>query len=431
MPKIIDIIKEEFPNTKIRNDIDPNLSVAKGAAIRASMIEKPEEYCDINLLDVTNLSLGTNVFDVKTQLSKMDIIIKRSTELPAYKEKEYKTCSDNQTTILNKIYEGESEDLSENLFLGSFEISNLPAKPKGEVKIKMSFHINKDSLLDVKATELSNINNTARIIIKEKEGIKENELEKIKNKVNQTKIMNIPGYNDIKDDVLRLQEKINYGNGELKDFYLDLINDLINIDSLEEKIESEEIYKNIYIPYIKYIFSLAKILFKNYNVEYETFKEKFRKIFLYIQFIDDRILFELLEDMEDNTTIYQYCLVFIIENYNSKMKELYFEQIKKSKNDNIYPDFKKCRNYLKINQKLLKKITDSKAIEQGIKTEVELYEIKFQIQEFLFKYKRGEIGKSDAGEIALSFKEKIIQNTSFFQTEKEELSNIQIIQKKR
>ena len=431
MPKIIEILKEEFPTQKLRNDIDPNLSVAKGAAIRASMIEKPEEYCYINLLDVTNLSLGTNVLDQKKQLSKMDIIIKRSTELPAYKEKEYKTCSDNQTTILNKIYEGESEDLSENLFLGSFEICNLPAKPKGDVKIKMSFSIDKDSLLEVKATELSNLNNTAKIIIKEKEGIKENELIDIKNKVNQTKIMNIPGYNDIKDDVLRLQEKINFGNGELKDFYLDLINDLVNIDYLEENIESEEIYKKIYIPYIKYIFSLAKILFKDYNVEYEIFKIKYRKIFLFIQFLDDRILFELLEDMEDNTTIYQYFLAFMIENYNSKMKQLYFDQIKKLKNDNIYPDFKKCRNYLKINQKLLKKINDSNVIEQGIKAEIDLYEIKFQIQEFLVKYKKGDINKSDSINIALGFEEKIIKNISFFHTEKEDLSNIVTIQNEK
>ena len=120
MPRKNELLKEEFPTQNIRNDIDPDLSVAKGAAIRASMIEKPEEYCDINLLDVTNLSIGTNIFDETTKSSKMDIVIKRSSELPANEDRIYKTCSDNQTTILNEIYEGESENLSENLFLRFF-----------------------------------------------------------------------------------------------------------------------------------------------------------------------------------------------------------------------------------------------------------------------------------------------------------------------
>ena len=64
----------------------------------------------------------------------MSIIIKRSSELPAYGEKIYKTKEDNQTSILNEIYEGENEELSENLLLGTLIISNLPKRKKAKSK---------------------------------------------------------------------------------------------------------------------------------------------------------------------------------------------------------------------------------------------------------------------------------------------------------
>lgn len=68
MPEIENILREEFPLQRIRKDIDPSTSVAKGAAIRASILTNPEEFCNINLLDVTNLSLGTNVYEKQKKL---------------------------------------------------------------------------------------------------------------------------------------------------------------------------------------------------------------------------------------------------------------------------------------------------------------------------------------------------------------------------
>ena len=85
-----------------------------------------------------------------------------------------------------------------------------------------------------------------------------------------------------------------------------MINELI---SLEEKSETEKINKDIYISYIKYIFSLIKLFLKNDQIsseESELLKSKFKNIFLLVQFINDSILFELLEDIQDNNSIYQY-----------------------------------------------------------------------------------------------------------------------------
>ena len=96
---------------------------------------KDNPYSNIHLFDVTNFSIGTNVFSVEKNKEIYEILIRRYSQLPAYKEVVYKTHADNQTNIVNDIYEGEKEELSENLFLGTFKIDNLPKKPKGEAKI--------------------------------------------------------------------------------------------------------------------------------------------------------------------------------------------------------------------------------------------------------------------------------------------------------
>ena len=182
IPEIKKIVEKEFPNSKIRDDIDPTLSVAKGSAIFASMISNPEEYDYINLIDVTNFSIGTNVFDREKKCQKMDIIIKRYSTLPAKGERIYKTIEDNQTYMINDIYEGENESLSDNLLLGTFKIYNLPKKAKGEVKIKLSFNIdNKYSILEAEALDLSNTDNheSTKILLKEPKNLDDKENKKI------------------------------------------------------------------------------------------------------------------------------------------------------------------------------------------------------------------------------------------------------------
>lgn len=147
--------------------------------------------------------------------------------------------------------------------MGTLKIS---PKPKGQLHIKVSFKINNDSLLEVKATEVCNENNFAKLEIKEKEGIEQNELQNIKTQMNNSKLINFPGYKNIKDKILQKQEKLNLIQKESKDLYLDMINEFI---SLEEKSETEKINEDIYISYIKYIFSLTKLFLKNDKISSE------------------------------------------------------------------------------------------------------------------------------------------------------------------
>ena len=153
----------------------------------------------------------------------------------------------------------------------------------------------------------------------------------LKNEENISNLIDFPDYNNIRDKIIEKQGKINLDDEKFKILYLDIIKDLI---SLAEKVDSENINKEINISYIKYIFSLAKLYLKNNNNisnnDSNLLINIFKNIFSSTQFIkniNDIILFELLEEIHDNNIIYQNCLAEIINNYNSKTKELYYRDI--------------------------------------------------------------------------------------------------------
>lgn len=89
----------------------------------------------------------------------MSVVIKRNTSFPCNGEENYKTTEDNQTKANIKIYEGESDNIKDNWFLGNFIIENLPKKPAGEAKIRVRFDIDINSILTVTAFDLSNEKN--------------------------------------------------------------------------------------------------------------------------------------------------------------------------------------------------------------------------------------------------------------------------------
>ena len=153
LPKIEEIIGEEFGKNKIKNTLDRKEAVTIGASILGAKISNLSKVNNIKLLDVTNLSLGVNI-----QGDKMSKIIERSSPIPVPGINYYQTVYDNQTNALIKVFEGENEDNSKNLFLGEFRI-NIPKKKAGEVKITVKFEIDKFSLLKVTATEKENRDN--------------------------------------------------------------------------------------------------------------------------------------------------------------------------------------------------------------------------------------------------------------------------------
>ena len=140
--KLVEIITNKKPN----QTVNPDEVVAIGAAIQAGILAG--EIKDILLLDVTPLSLG-----VETLGSVMTKIIARNTTIPTKKSEMFSTAVDNQTNVEIHVLQGERELVSDNKSLGNFRLDGIPKANRGVPQIEVTFDIDVDGLLSVKAKE--------------------------------------------------------------------------------------------------------------------------------------------------------------------------------------------------------------------------------------------------------------------------------------
>ena len=137
---------------------------------------------DVVLLDVCAFSLGIAIFNKEDKNKDlMSKCIMKGTKLPFKKTRIYCTTYDNQTSILIQVFEGENKYVKDNYPLGTFELTNLPSKKAGEVKIEVTFELDENSILTVTGIETDNLSNNNYIVIKnDKGGLSKNEIEKAK-----------------------------------------------------------------------------------------------------------------------------------------------------------------------------------------------------------------------------------------------------------
>lgn len=137
---------EDLTGKKPNQSVNPDEVVAIGAAIQAGILAG--EIKDILLLDVTPLSLG-----VETLGGVMTKIIARNTTIPVKKSEMFSTAVDNQTNVEIHILQGERELVAGNKSLGNFRLDGIPAAPRGVPQIEVTFDIDVDGILSVKARE--------------------------------------------------------------------------------------------------------------------------------------------------------------------------------------------------------------------------------------------------------------------------------------
>jgi len=145
IPAVQDLVKEIIGKEPNRS-VNPDEVVAIGAAVQAGVLAG--EVKDVLLLDVTPLSLG-----IETMGGVMTKLIERNTTIPTRKEEVFSTAADGQSSVHVKVCQGEREIASHNKQLGDFELSGIPAAPRGVPKIKVTFDIDANGILSVSAKD--------------------------------------------------------------------------------------------------------------------------------------------------------------------------------------------------------------------------------------------------------------------------------------
>ena len=170
VPLVKESVKRFF-NKEVHDEMNPDEVVALGAAVQADILAGNNK--DFLLLDITPLSLG-----LETMGGLMDVLIPRNSKIPTAASRQYTTQKDGQNGMRISVFQGERDLVKDNRKLAEFVLTNIPAMPAGLPKVEISFLINADGILLVKAKELrSGVEQT--IEVKPQYGLTDEEVERM------------------------------------------------------------------------------------------------------------------------------------------------------------------------------------------------------------------------------------------------------------
>ena len=162
---------EEFFGKKPNISVNPDEVVALGAAVQAGVLQG--DVKDVLLLDVTPLTLGLETLGgVRTPL------IERNTTIPTSKSQIFSTAADNQPAVEINVLQGEREMAADNKTLGKFTLSGLPPAPRGVPQVEVSFDIDANGILNVKAQDKAT-GKEQKITIQSSSGLSDDEIKKM------------------------------------------------------------------------------------------------------------------------------------------------------------------------------------------------------------------------------------------------------------
>ncbi len=170
IPAVQDAIKKEI-GKEPHKGVNPDEVVALGAAIQGGVLTG--DVKDVVLLDVTPLSLG-----IETMGGVFTRLIDRNTTIPTSKSQTFSTAADNQTAVDIHVLQGERQMAADNKTLGRFQLTDIPPAPRGVPQIEVTFDIDKNGIVNVRAKDLGT-NKEQAITIQSSSGLSDDEVERM------------------------------------------------------------------------------------------------------------------------------------------------------------------------------------------------------------------------------------------------------------
>jgi molecular chaperone DnaK len=172
VPKVQEFVKKLFKGKELHRGVNPDEVVSVGAAVQGAIISG--DVKDVVLLDVTPLSLG-----IETEGGIMTVLVERNTTIPVTKKETFSTAADGQTAVTVSVYQGERPMARDNRLLSQFNLDGIAPAPRGMPKIEVSFDIDVNGILNVKAKDVGT-GKEQSVKVQNASGIDKDEVERMK-----------------------------------------------------------------------------------------------------------------------------------------------------------------------------------------------------------------------------------------------------------